>query len=225
MESRAGLSESFHSDRSMLDVVASRRQFLIATAGGAAAISLPMTAVAGESEKESQNPNQMKAQQRMNSIKTKDGLSSRLSELGIVLPAPPTPLGAYVESSDTGNLLFLSGTLPIVNRKLAIAGRLGENLSVKEGQEAARIASLNALAVAKEHLGCLDRLKKLVKLTVLIATTEQFTEHASVADGASNLFVQVFGPEAGHTRLVYGVQSLPVGTPVIVDTVFEIQPA
>ena len=93
-------------------------------------------------------------------------------------PAPPTPLGAYVESSDAGNLLFLSGTLPVVNGKLAISGRLGENLSVKEGQEAARIASLNALAAAKQHLGDLDRLKKLVKLTVLMATTEQFTEHA-----------------------------------------------
>jgi len=151
-------------------------------------------------------------------------VTSRLGELGIVLPAPPTPLGAYVEASDTGNLLFLSGTLPVVNRKLAIAGRLGENLSVKDGQEAARIASLNALAIAKEHLGDLDRLKKLVKLTVLMATTEQFTEHAPVADGASNLFVEIFGRDAGHARLVYGVQSLPIGTPVIVDTIFEIEP-
>src|SRR3977135_1401834 len=131
---------------------------------------------------------------------------SRLNELRLVLPAPPIPLGAYVESSDTGNLLFLSGMLPVVNRKLSISGRLGENLSVKEGQEAARIASLNALAVTKEHLGDLDRLKKLVKLTVLIATTEQFTEHASVADGASNLFVQVFGRDVGHVRVVYGAQ-------------------
>jgi enamine deaminase RidA (YjgF/YER057c/UK114 family) len=151
------------------------------------------------------------------------GPSARLSQLGIVLPAPPTPLGAYVESSDAGNLLFLSGTLPVVNRKLAISGRLGENLSVKEGQEAARLASLNALAAAKQHLGDLDRLKKLVKLTVLMATTEQFAEHAHVADGASDLFVQIFGPNAGHVRLVYGVQSLPVGAPVIVDTVFEIE--
>src|SRR5438445_3613863 len=149
--------------------------------------------------------------------------SSRVRELGLVLPAPPTPLGAYVESSGAGNLLFLSGTLPVVNRKLAIAGRLGESLSVKEGQEAARIASLNALAVAKAHLGGLDRLKRLVKLTVLIATTEQFTEHAPVADGASDLFVQIFGRDAGHVRLVYGVQSLPVGAPVIVDTIFEIE--
>jgi enamine deaminase RidA (YjgF/YER057c/UK114 family) len=157
--------------------------------------------------------------------KTLMGLSSRLEKLGIVLPAPPTPLGAYVESSDAGDLLFLSGMLPVVNRKLAISGRLGDNLSVKEGQDAARIASLNSLAAAKEHLGTLDRLKKLVKLTVLVATTEQFVDHAPVADGASNLFVQIFGAEAGHTRLVYGVQSLPIGVPVIVDCIFEIKPA
>jgi enamine deaminase RidA (YjgF/YER057c/UK114 family) len=150
--------------------------------------------------------------------------SKRLEELSITLPAPPTPLGAYVESSDTGDLLFLSGMLPILNRELAISGRLGENLSVREGQEAACIASLNALAAAKRHLGNLDRLAKLVKLTVLIATTGQFTGHAAVADGASKIFAQIFGPEAGHTRLVYGVQSLPVGAPVIVDCLFEIQP-
>jgi enamine deaminase RidA (YjgF/YER057c/UK114 family) len=150
---------------------------------------------------------------------------SRVSELGLVLPAPPTPLGAYVESSDAGNLLFLSGMLPVVDRKLAISGRLGENLSVKQGQDAARVASLNALAAAKQHLGALDRLKKLVKLTVLMATTEQFADHAPVADGASDLFVQIFGPEAGHVRLVYGVQSLPIGAPLIVDVIFEIEPA
>ena len=155
----------------------------------------------------------------------KGDLSSRLSELGIVLPAPPTPLGNYVESLDTGNLLFLSGILPIADGKLAISGRLGDNLSIKQGQEAARIASLKALAAAKQHLGTLDRLKKLVKLTVLIATTEQFVDHALVADGASDLFVQVFGPKTGHVRLVYGVQSLPIGAPLIVDVIFEIQPA
>lgn len=150
--------------------------------------------------------------------------SVRLSELGIVLPAPPSPLGAYVESSDAGSLLFLSGTLPVANGKLAISGRLGEDLSVEEGQKAARIASLNALAAAKQHLGDLDRLARLVKLTVLMATTERFMDHAKVAEGASDLFVQIFGREAGHVRLVYGVQSLPVGAPVVVDTIFEIRP-
>ena len=152
-----------------------------------------------------------------------DRPSFRLHTLGIVLPAPPSPLGAYVEASDAGNLLFLSGTLPVVNQKLAITGRLGENLSVKEGQQAARIATLNALAAAKQHLGDLDRLRKLVKLTVLMATTEQFADHATVADGASDLFAQIFGPHAGHVRLVYGVQSLPIGAPVIVDSIFEIE--
>jgi enamine deaminase RidA (YjgF/YER057c/UK114 family) len=121
-------------------------------------------------------------------------------------------------------LLFLSGTLQVVDGKLAVSGRLGESLSVTEGQQGARIASLNALAAAQQHLGDLDRLKKLVKLTVLMATTEQFVEHAAVADGASDLFVQIFGREAGHVRLVYGVQSLPIGTPVIVDVIFEIRP-
>jgi enamine deaminase RidA (YjgF/YER057c/UK114 family) len=147
---------------------------------------------------------------------------SRLRELGLVLPKSPTPLGAYVEASGTGSLLFLSGMLPVANRKLAIAGRLGENLSVEQGHEAARLASLNALAAAQEYLGDLDRLKKLLKLTVLMATTEQFVEHAAVGDGASNLFVQIFGPEAGHVRLVYGVQSLPIGAPVVVEAIFEV---
>jgi enamine deaminase RidA (YjgF/YER057c/UK114 family) len=154
----------------------------------------------------------------------KSNVSSRLNELGIVLPAPPTPLGNYVEAVETGNLLFLTGMLPVVNGKLAISGRLGKNLSVKDGQEAARIASLNALATAKEHLGTLDRLKKLLKLTVLMTTTEEFAEHAPVADGASNLFAQIFGPETGHARLVYGVQNLPIRAPLIVDTFFEIEP-
>jgi enamine deaminase RidA (YjgF/YER057c/UK114 family) len=148
---------------------------------------------------------------------------ARVRELGIVLPEPPTPLGAYVESSDAGHLLFLTGMLPVVKGKLAMTGRLGENLSVEEGQAAARIAALNALVTAKHHLGDLDRLKKLVKLTVLMVTTESFVEHAVVADGASKLFVQIFGPQLGHTRVVYGVQSMPIGAPVMIETIFEIQ--
>jgi enamine deaminase RidA (YjgF/YER057c/UK114 family) len=157
-----------------------------------------------------------------NSIAAKPG--SRLRELGLVLPKPPTPLGAYVEVSQVDSLLFLSGTLPIVNGKLAISGRLGANLSLEQGREAARLAALNALAAAQEHVGGLDRLKKLVKLSVLILATEDFVEHAAVAEGASNLFVQLFGAQTGHVRVVYGVHSAPIGTPVIVETVFEIEP-
>jgi enamine deaminase RidA (YjgF/YER057c/UK114 family) len=147
---------------------------------------------------------------------------SRLHELGLVLPKAPTPLGAYVEVSEVGSLLFVSGMLPVVDRKLSTTGRLGENLSVEQGREAVRIAAMNSLAVAQQHLGDLDRVKKLVKLRVVLATTEQFVEHAAVADGASDLFVQLFGTENGHVRTVYGVQSLPIGTPVMVEVIFEI---
>jgi len=150
------------------------------------------------------------------------GPTARLRDLGIVLPDPPTPLGAYVESADAGELLFLSGMLPVVHGALAVAGRLGATLAVADGQKAARIAALNALAVAQQHLGNLDRVTKLVRLTVLMATTEQFSAHAPVADGASDLFVEIFGREAGHVRLVYGVQSLPIDAPLIVDTIFAI---
>jgi len=156
-----------------------------------------------------------------NSTVAKPG--SRLRELGLVLPEAPTPLGAYVEASEVGSLLFLSGILPVVNGELSIIGRLGENLSVEQGREAVRIAAMNALAVAQQHLGDLDRVKKLVKLSVVLATTEQFAEHAAVADGASDLFVQLFGTENGHVRIVYGVQSLPIGTPAVVEVIFEIK--
>src|ERR1700687_5481744 len=151
-----------------------------------------------------------------NSIVARPGL--RLRELVLVLPKPPSPLGAYVEVSQVGALLFLSGTLPLVNRKLAMSGRLGANLSVDQGREATRLAALNALAAAQEHVGDLDRLKKLVKLSVFLSTAEELVEHAAVADGASTLFVQLFGVQAGHVRVVYGVYSAPIGTPVIVET-------
>ena len=150
-----------------------------------------------------------------------DNPGDRLRKLGLMLPKPPTPLGAYVEVNQIGSLLFLSGTLPIVEGKLAFTGRLGENLTVTQGREAARLAALNALALVHTHAGGLDRVKKLVKLTVLMVTTEQFTEHAAVGDGASNLFAQLFGPETGHVRVVYGVHSMPIGAPVMVETVFE----
>ncbi len=152
-----------------------------------------------------------------------DSPNARLGELGIVLPNPPAPLGNYVESSESANLLFLTGMLPVVNRKLAVEGRLGKDLSASQGQGAARIAALNALATAQKHLGSLDRIKKLIKLTVHLATTEEFTEHARVADGASDLFVQIFGSQHGHARVVLGVQSLPLGAPIMIETIFEIE--
>ena len=115
-------------------------------------------------------------------------------------------LRSLCRSFQAGSLLFLSGMLPLVNGTLSITGRLGENLFVEQGREAVRLAAMNALAVAQQHLGDLDRINKLVKLSVVLATTEQFAEHAAVADGASDLFVQLFGAENGHARIVSGVR-------------------
>jgi enamine deaminase RidA (YjgF/YER057c/UK114 family) len=151
------------------------------------------------------------------------GAGTRLRELGWILPKPPTPLGAYVEANQVGSLLFLSGTLPIKDGKLQLTGRLGESLSVEQGSEAARLAALNALALAQAHLGDLDRVKRIVKLTVLMVTTQPFVGHPAVGDGASNVFAQLFGPETGHVRIVYGVQSMPLGAPVMVEAVFEVE--
>jgi enamine deaminase RidA (YjgF/YER057c/UK114 family) len=149
------------------------------------------------------------------------GPGARLRALGLELPTVPKPLGNYVEVSQAGSLLFISGTLPVANGKLTITGRLGESLSVEQGREAARLAAMNALAAVQEHLGDLDRVKRLVKVNIYVVATAQFTDHATVADGASDLFAQLFGTENGHARMVSGAISLPKDTPVVVETIFE----
>jgi enamine deaminase RidA (YjgF/YER057c/UK114 family) len=146
----------------------------------------------------------------------------RLEALGIQLPTPPTPLGNYVETSLVGSLLFTSGILPFVDGTLLFTGRLGAELTVAQGQEATRYAALNALAAASHFLGDVDRIQKVVRVGIVLATTEVFTQHAEVADGASDLLAQIFGKEPGHTRLVFGASSLPVRTPVVLDVVFEV---
>ena len=146
----------------------------------------------------------------------------RLADLGIDLPHPPTPLGAYVEAVQTGNLLFLSGTLPVEEGVLKFQGRIGGELSVEEGRRATRLAALNALALVKEHLGSLDRVRRVVRLGVSLVTTPDFREHPKVADAASELMVSVFGADKTPVRLVLGMASLPAGVCVELETIFEI---
>jgi len=146
----------------------------------------------------------------------------RLRELGIDLPNPPAPLGAYVEAVQAGNLLFLSGTLPVEGGAPKFLGRIGGGLSVEDGRRATRLAALNALALVKEHLGSLDRVTRVVRLGISLATTPEFREHPRVADAASELLVSVFGPDKSSTRLVFGMASLPVGVCVVLETIFEV---
>jgi enamine deaminase RidA (YjgF/YER057c/UK114 family) len=146
----------------------------------------------------------------------------RLEELGIVLPPVPVPLGAYVEAVRSGNLLFVSGTLSAAGQDTRIVGRVGEEVSVEDGREAARIAGLNALSIVRHHLGSLDKVVRVVRLGVSIATSPGFREHPKVADGASELLVAVFGEDRVSTRLVLGVVSLPLGLTVELETIFEV---
>ena len=146
----------------------------------------------------------------------------RLKELGIKLPAPPEPFGAYVEAVQTGNLLFLSGMLPTEGHGAKFIGRVGAELDVETARKAAHLAALNALAVARQHLGSLDRVTRIVRLGVSVATSGDVRDQPKVADAASELLQDVFGKDKSPCRLVYGVASLPLGTPVELEIIFEV---
>jgi enamine deaminase RidA (YjgF/YER057c/UK114 family) len=148
----------------------------------------------------------------------------RLKELGIKLPAPPEPFGTYAEAVQTGNLLFLTGMLPTEGRVAKFVGRIGAELDVEAGRKAAHLAALNALAVARQHLGSLDKVTRVVRLGVSVATLGDVRDQPKVADAASELLQDVFGKEKNPCRSVFGVASLPLGTPVELEVIFEVAP-
>ena len=150
------------------------------------------------------------------------GAERRLQDLGIQLPAAPTPFGNYVEATQTGSLLFLSGMLPVVDHKAKYLGRLGKELDVEAGRDAAYTAALSALAAAKEYLGSLDRVARVVRFSIFIATAGDFFDQPRIADAISDLFRDVFGIEKIPVRLVIGVASLPLGMPVELEVIFEV---
>ena len=150
------------------------------------------------------------------------GPESRLKDLGIHLPAAPTPFGSYVEALQTGHLLFLSGMLPVVDHKPKYLGRLGKELDAEAGRDAAFTAALSALAAARQQLGSLDRITRVVRLGVFIATSGDFFDQPRVADGASDLFRDIFGSDRMAVRQVIGVASLPLGMPIELEVIFEV---
>src|SRR5436305_7354341 len=151
-----------------------------------------------------------------------NGAERRLKELGIEHPAPPDPFGTYVEAVQTGNLLFLTGMLPTEGRVAKFVVRVGAELDVEAGREAAHLAALNVLAVARKHLGSLDKVSRIVRLGVSVATSGDVRDQPKVADAASELLQSVFGEKKNPCRLVYGVASLPLGTPVELEVIFEV---
>ena len=150
------------------------------------------------------------------------GAEQRLKELGLKLPAPPEPFGTYAEAVQTGNLLFLTGMLPTEGRVAKFVGRVGAELDVEAGRKAAYLAALNVLAVAREHLGSLDKVSRIVRLGVSVATSGDVRDQPKVADAASELLQSIFGENKNPCRLVYGVASLPLGTPVELEVIFEV---
>jgi len=146
----------------------------------------------------------------------------RLKELGVELPEPPKPFGIYAEAVQAGNLLFLTGMLPTEGRAAKFIGRIGAELDVEAGRNAAHPAALNAIAVASQFLGSLDKVTRVVRLGVAVATSGDVREQPKVADGASELLQDVFGKDKNPSRLVYGVASLPLGTPVELELIFEV---
>ena len=157
-------------------------------------------------------------------ISRQAGAEQRLAELGIKLPAPPEPFGAYAEAVQTGNLLFLTGMMPTEGRSAKFIGRVGAEFDLEAGRKAAHLAALNGLAVAREHLGSLDQITRIVRLGVSVATAGDFRDLPKVADGASELLQDVFGKDKNPCRLVYGVANLPLGTPVELELIFEVAP-
>lgn len=152
-----------------------------------------------------------------------DSIAARLQELGIVLPPPAKAVGDYVPTVMTGALLFVSGQLPMADGAVAYRGTVGGTLTLEEGQQAARLAALNVLAQAAGALGSLDRVAGIVRLSGFIAAAPEFTQHAAVMNGASELVGQVFGETGRHTRIAVGVATLPLGVPVEVDAIIAVR--
>ena len=147
---------------------------------------------------------------------------AQVTALGLVLPAPPKPVATYIPVVQTGNLLFLSGMIPLQGGTLIMAGKLGKDISVEQGYEAAKICVLNALAVIRQHLGTLDRVKQIVKLVGYVASAEGFVQQPAVINGASDLLVKIFGDAGRHARVAVGAAALPLNAPVEIELIVQV---
>jgi enamine deaminase RidA (YjgF/YER057c/UK114 family) len=150
------------------------------------------------------------------------GAEERLQELGLELPDAPAPIASYVPVVVTGNLAFASGQVASDEGKPMWTGKLGKELDVDAGAEAARRCALQLLAALKAEIGSLNSIRRIVKLTVFVASADSFTDQPKVANGASDLFVQLFGDAGPHARAAVGVAELPLGGPVEIELIAEI---
>ncbi|TAL08764.1 MAG: RidA family protein [Nitrospirae bacterium] len=148
---------------------------------------------------------------------------AKLTELGIALPPAPKPVATYIPAVRAGDLLFLSGTGPFRDGRIAFAGKLGRDLTAEQGAEAARLTLLNALAMVRQELGTLDRVVRVVRLTGHVASAEGFTQQPAVINGASDLLVQIFGEAGRHARLALGAAELPLNMCIELELILQVK--
>ncbi|MFQ5351337.1 MAG: RidA family protein [Thermoanaerobaculia bacterium] len=148
---------------------------------------------------------------------------ARLAELGIELPTPPAPVANYVRAVRTGNLVFLAGHGPLRPGGGYVTGKLGEDLGVAEGYEAARLTAIALLASLKAEIGSLDRVRRVVRVEGMVNSTADFTDQSKVINGCSDFLVEVFGERGKHARAAVGMASLPIGLAVEIHMVVEVE--
>ena len=149
-------------------------------------------------------------------------VEEKLKELGFTLPEAPTPLAAYVPAVVSGNLVFTAGQVPVAEGKLLYAGKVGKDISSEEGMKAAEVCALNCLSVIKKEIGDLEKIKRVVKVTVFVNSADGFTEQPKVANGASELLVKLLGDKGKHVRSAVGVNELPIDAAVEIEMIVEI---
>ena len=152
-------------------------------------------------------------------MSSNDRIDQRLNELGIQLPEPPSPVGDYIAVHHAGHLIFVSGQIPLEAGKLKFTGKVGSDLTVEEGQAAARLCAINALAQIRKSLGSWEGFGGIVRMSGYVASAEGFTGQAQVMDGASGLMAEALGDRAAHARLAMGVSVLPLGAPVELEVI------
>ncbi|WP_290662254.1 RidA family protein [Ignavibacterium sp.] len=150
-------------------------------------------------------------------------IEEKIKQLGFELPEVAMPLAAYIPAKKVGNLVMTSGQIPVVKGELKYTGKVGKNLSEEDGQKAAQICALNCLAAIKSVIGSLDNIEEVVKLTVFVNSSTDFTAQPKVANGASELIGKIFGDTGLHVRSAVGVNELPLNAAVEIEMIVKVK--
>ena len=150
-------------------------------------------------------------------------IEERIKELGFEIPQPPKPLAAYIPALQIGDMVFTSGQVPIEKGELKYAGKIGEDLTVEQGQKAAEICALNGLSAIKSVINDLEKIEQIIKVTVFVNSAKGFTDQPNVANGASELLAKIFGEAGKHVRSAVGVNELPIDAAVEIEMIVKVK--